>query len=96
MGYILSVSIMVNNAEIEFEDIGFDEKKILLDILGYGIGEKGIIFNKETNEEHICPVTKEVVTIEEASILPGSTIVMNTTELSLSEYFLDYVERSAV
>ncbi len=87
---------MNSNAEIEFEDIGFEEKELLLDILGYDIGEGGIIFNKETKEQHICPITKEVVTIESASILPGSTIIMNTTELSLSEYFMDYFEKFAI
>lgn len=95
IGYIRGLSVMTNNTEIEFEDIGLEEKALLLDILGYDIDDDGVIFNKETREQHVCPVTNELVTINSASILPGSTIIMNTTELALSEYFMDYVEKIA-
>ncbi|MCX9010146.1 MAG: hypothetical protein OIN66_03385 [Candidatus Methanoperedens sp.] len=83
----------MNETEIKFEEIGIEEKKILLDILGYEIGEAGIILDKETKKEHICPITETVVFIENASILPGSTVVINTSELSLAEYFTRFVEK---
>ncbi len=79
--------------EIKFEQIDLEEKKVLLDILGYGVGEAGIILDNETKKEHICPITGSVVFIENASILPGSTVVINTSELSLAEYFTKFVER---
>lgn len=82
----------MNETEIKFEEIGLEEKKILLDVLGYEIGEAGIILNKETRKEHICPITESVVFIENASVLPGSTVVINTSELSLAEYFTKFVE----
>lgn len=80
-------------AEIKFEEIGIEEKKILLDILGYEVGEAGIILDKNTKKKHICPITESVVFIENASVLPGSTVVINTTELSLAEYFTMFVEK---
>ncbi len=80
--------------EMEFEHLGLEEKEILLEILGYYVDENGIIFDKNTGEEHVCPVTNDVVFIENASVLPGSTVIINTTELSLSEYFLEHVENS--
>ncbi|KXS46220.1 MAG: hypothetical protein AWU58_739 [Methanohalophilus sp. T328-1] len=83
----------MDDIEVEFEDIGQEEKEILLNILGYYVDDNGTIFNKETNEEHICPMTKETVSIKNASILPGSTVIINTTELTLSEYFMDYFEK---
>lgn len=83
----------MDDTEIKFEEIGIEEKKILLDILGYEIGEDGIILDKDTKKEHICPITGEVVFIENASILPGSTVVMKTSELSLAEYFTVFVEK---
>ncbi|MBT9146085.1 MAG: hypothetical protein DDT42_01964 [candidate division WS2 bacterium] len=80
------------NGEIKFENITTEKRKILLDILGYHVDEDGLILDKKTNKEHICPVTKEAVFIENASVLPGSTVIINTSELSLSEYFTKYVE----
>lgn len=82
----------MDDTEIKFEEIGIEEKKILLDVLGYEIGEAGIILDKETKKEHICPITESVVFIENASVLPGSSVVINTSELSLAEYFTKFVE----
>jgi len=86
------LSIM-NDIDVKFEDIDIEEKKALMDILGYYIDENGLIYNKETKKEHICPVTKDVVFVENASILPGSTVIINTTDLSLSEYFTEFFEK---
>ncbi len=80
--------------DIKFEKIGIEEKKVLLDIFGYEVDEDGLILDKETKEEHKCPITGEVVFIENASVLPGSTVVINTSELSLSEYFTKFVEKA--
>lgn len=66
-----------------------EEKKVLLDILGYKISEEGTIL-KANNEEVICPFTKKAVKIETASLMPGSLIIMNTTPVTLSEYFYQY------
>ncbi len=80
--------------DIKFEKIGIEEKKVLLDILGYEVDEDGLILDKKTKKEHKCPITGEVVFIENASVLPGSTVVINTSELSLSEYFTKFVEKT--
>lgn len=85
----------MDDTQIKFEEIGIEERKILLDILGYEVGEGGIILNKETKEKHICPITGDVVFVENASILPGSTVVIKTSELSLSEYFTEFAEKFA-
>lgn len=66
-----------------------EEKKLLLEVLGYKVTEEGIILNAN-NEEVICPFTKKVVRLETASLMPGSLIIMNTTPLTLSEYFYQY------
>lgn len=83
----------MNDMEIKFEEIGIEEKKILLNVLGYEVGEGGIILNKETGKEHISPTTGNVVFIENASVLPGSTVVIDTSELSLAEYFTKFIEK---
>ena len=86
------LSIM-NDIDVKFENINIEQKTALMDILGYYVDEKGIIFDKKTKIQHICPITEESVSIDNASILPGSTIIINTTELSLSEYFTDFFEK---
>ncbi len=83
----------MDNAEIKFKEIGIEEKKVLLDILGYGVGDGGIILDKDTGKEHICPLTGDFVFVENSSILPGSTVVIKTSELSLAEYFTKFVEK---
>ncbi len=83
----------MDDVEIKFQDLNIEEKKVLLDILGYDIGEGNLILNKKTKEKHMCPITGDVVFVENASILPGSTVIIKTSELSLSEYFTKYVEK---
>ncbi len=84
----------MTNTEIKFEKIGIEERKVLLDILGYKVNGDGIILDKETGEEYKDPITGDVVFIENASILPGSTIIINTSELSLAEYLTKFVEKT--
>lgn len=81
----------MNNSEIQFSDIGVDEKIILLDILGYEVNELGLILEKGSGFEHKCPITGDPVFIENASILPGS-IVINTSDFTLSEYLTRFVD----
>ena len=82
----------MGDTEIKFEKIGIEERKVLLDILGYEVNEDGIIIYKNTGEEYRDPITGDVVFIENASILPGSTVIINTSELTLSEYITKYLE----
>ncbi|MCJ7648262.1 MAG: hypothetical protein MUP85_06590 [Candidatus Lokiarchaeota archaeon] len=83
----------MNDSEIKFEDIGIDEKIILMDILGYEVDDNGLVLEKETENEYKCPISGEPVFIENASILPGSTVIINTSDFSLSEYFTRFVDK---
>ncbi|ODS41553.1 MAG: hypothetical protein A7315_00030 [Candidatus Altiarchaeales archaeon WOR_SM1_79] len=83
---------METKEDITFLYIKDDEKKILLDCLGYSVNKEGYIINAKTGDYHTCPITRERVPFKEASILPGSTLVINTTPLTISEYLLDYIE----
>ena len=78
--------------DIEFLSISDDEKRVLLDILGYDIDETGLIIKRETQQPHICPITNRHVYLKDASILPGSEIVINTSAISLAQYFSKYLE----
>ncbi len=78
--------------EINFIELDDDKKMVLLDILGFSV-KNGVLINKESRKAHICKFTNTEVTFENASILPwNSSIIVNTTPLSLSKYFSEYKE----
>lgn len=76
---------------VEFIDIPEDGKKMILDILGFEIDRDGLIISKANKKPHICPISNEKVHFKNASILPwNSTIIINTSALTMSEYFSEY------
>ncbi len=80
------------DVEISFIEINEQEKKLLLDILDYHVDDEGFIVDKKTNKHYICPLSKTKIPLSSSSILPGSTIILNTSALTLSEYFSRYIE----
>jgi len=73
------------------EVLSLSEKdlKLLLEILGYKISENKNILDSEGNEV-VCPFTKDKIQLDNLSIMPGSIVLMNTTPVTLSEYFYQY------
>lgn len=78
--------------EISFIELNEEERKLFLDILEYQVDQEGFIVDKKTNKHYICPLSKSKVPLSSSSILPGSTIILNTSALTLSEYFSRYIE----
>ncbi len=66
-----------------------EDKKILLGILDYDVDEQGFVLSTDKTPT-ICPFTNKPVKLDDASLMPGSLIVMNTTPVTLSEYFYQY------
>ena len=69
-----------------------EEKKFLLESLGYEIDCNDFVLDGKTKKLHICPITKKPVKLENASVLPGSTVIINTNAMTLSEYFARYLK----
>lgn len=67
-----------------------NEKLILLNALGYDIDQEKYIIDKITKERVIDKYSKKFVKIDNASILPGSTIIIDTNAFSIAEYFEEY------
>ena len=67
------------------------QRIVLLDFLGYAVKD-GIVVSKGTEKPHICPYTEEPVRFKDVSVMPGSTIIFNTTALSLAQYFSEHPE----
>ena len=73
--------------DLKFIEISEEDKRFFLDVLGYEVNKEGLVLVKETKEPYICPISKEEVHIENASIVPFNSIsVINTDVLSISEY----------
>ena len=77
-------------SRLKFLNLDDTRKKILLDILGYAVDEEGFVLNKETGNRHRGPFSEETVKLEEAFVLPGSTIVDKTDALTMSDYISRY------
>ena len=76
----------------EFSSLKGDEKKVLLKALGYDISERGFVVEEHTKQVVWCRYTNKPVKFDEASVLPGSTIIINTTPVSLSSYIEEFLE----
>lgn len=79
---------------ISFIDLTVEERTFLLDALGYGVDQDGYILDLEKEKPYKDSLSKEAVHIENASILPSSTVIINTSPLSLSEYFTTFIEKA--
>ena len=53
----------MNKKDVNFVYVDDKQKKIILDILGYAVNEKGFLINKKTKKEHICPITNTKVRV---------------------------------
>lgn len=82
----------MDDEKISFIEVNEEERRLLLDILDYEVDGDGLIVDKKTKRHYICPISKTKVPISSSSILPGSTIILNTSALTLSEYFSRYLE----
>lgn len=67
------------------------QKQVLLKALDYELDSNGFIIDLN-NKKVICPYSKKPIRLENASILPGSTVIINTSLITLSEYVSDYLE----
>ena len=76
----------------KFLNLTRDKKKLLLRALGYGIDSKGFVIKTETKRKAWCTYSKRPVHFNEVGILPGSTILINSTPTALSKYIEEYLE----
>ncbi len=68
-----------------------DEKKVILETLGYGINGNGKL-TTQMGKLHICPITKQPLDFKNAAIVPGSTLVIKDDILSFADYFAQHYE----
>ena len=77
---------------MEFEELGDAEKKLLLDAYNYEVDEKGIIVDSLLKEPVVSEDIKKPIFLENASLLPGSLKIINTTPLTISKFLREKIE----
>ncbi len=80
-------------SDLIFSELTPDEKKIVLDALGFGIDENGNVMGHVDKIPVKDPITNEPIKFENANILPGSTIILDNNPVSLAFYFARYYEK---
>ena len=82
---------MKNKYFKKFISLSDGQKLVLLKSLDYDVDENGYIVDKN-NKKVICKYSNQTVLFRNASILPGSTLIVNTSLINISEYISDYLE----
>lgn len=82
---------MFNKDFKKFLKLTDEQKLVLLKSLDYDLDAESFIIDYKNNKV-ICPYSKRPVRFKDASILPGSTVIINTSLITLSEYISDYLE----
>lgn len=76
--------------EIVFKNLPRHIKKLYLELLGYSIDDEDFITD-EKKKRVKCEYSLEYIQLKTASILPGSTIIINTSPYTLSSYISDHL-----
>ena len=69
-----------------------EEREEVLKRLGYFLDENGFVKNEKTKKDVVCKYSGGKVHINTAAILPGSTLIINATPLTMAQYFIDQME----
>ncbi len=70
---------------MEYEEIGVEEKKLLLRAYNFEVNEEGVIIDYLLNEPLISNETRRPIKLENASLIPGSLKIVDTTPLTISK-----------
>ena len=86
-----TVIIMKNRYFKKFISLNDEQKLVLLKSLDYNVDDNDYIVDKN-NKKVICRYSNQPVLFKNASILPGSTVIVNTSLITISEYISEYLE----
>ncbi|MFH1133021.1 MAG: hypothetical protein V1735_00875 [Nanoarchaeota archaeon] len=77
---------------MEFEELGDEEKKLLLKAYNYEVNEDGIICDSLLKEPVISQDTQRPIKLKNASLFPGSMKIIDTTPLTISKFLREKIE----
>lgn len=82
-------------SSLNLVELEINEKKVLLDCLGYSVDKDGFIHHLGTGEFAKCHYKKTNIHVDNVSVLPGSVILIDTDEITLAEYFNERASKAA-
>jgi len=77
---------------MEFEELGKEEKELLLKAYKYEVNSEGVIVDSLLKEPVISQDTQRPIKLESASLLPGSMRIIDTTPLTISKFLREKIE----
>jgi len=77
-------------AEKRLVQLNNEDRLEVLKKLGYVLNDQGFVIDVDTKEEVMCKYSKQKVHINFAAILPGSTLIINATPLTMAQYFVEH------
>ncbi len=80
------------NKEIEFEELGIEEKKLLLGAFGFKVNEDGTVYDEELGTPIFSKRHKGLININEVALMPGSLNLIDSDPVSLSEFLREKIE----
>lgn len=80
---------------IQFEELGLDERILLLKAFGYDVDEDGFILNTAGFKISSKEIPYKYIEMQDALLAPGSLEILDGTPTSISQYLRERVESSA-
>ncbi len=77
---------------MDFEELGEEEKKLLLRSFSFDVDSEGYIIDRELNERLYSPDTKSLIKFENAGLIPGSLKIIDTTPLTISKFLREKID----
>lgn len=74
-----------------FDELNDEEKILLLSAFDYKV-EENIIIDKLMNEPVKSEITGKPISLQEATIVPGSMKIIDSSPLSVSKYLREVVD----
>ena len=83
------------NGDFQFQELSYEEKKILLSAYDYSIDENGGIIDRALNEKVLSKNTRTPLNIRNVALLSGSLVITDSDPVTLSRYLREYIENDS-
>ncbi|HLC47204.1 MAG TPA: hypothetical protein VJI75_05755 [Candidatus Nanoarchaeia archaeon] len=81
--------------EFEFQELTFEEKKVLLAAYNYDVDNDGIIIDSLLNEPIRSNTTGKPLTINNAAFISGSLKIIDSDPLTLARFLREKIEHGS-
>lgn len=72
--------------KLEYEELGKDEKEILLNAFGYELDEDGFILDAQLKEKLVSKSLGKEMHVDSVALTPGSLKIIDASPISMSRF----------